>query len=224
MSRPPLAGVLCPVATPFDAATGDVAPGALRSNVTRLLADGRSRLEQEVADLLAKGRDAPAALEAYQAARSGPTARVVRTNRETPPDFIIIKVEELVGDLEVAIGVIATPAAVAQDVCDRLVAVGVSSILNFAPSVLVVPAPVTIRQADMYIGRQILAFRRDDEPDLGDRLADLRDDDIHQRCRWTSSRIAARIRSSSGTSCSSSCGENGIGTSGVVSRRIGSSR
>ena len=39
----------------------------------------------------------------------------------------------------IAIGVIATPAAVAQEVCDRLVAAGVSSILNFAPVVLVVP-------------------------------------------------------------------------------------
>ncbi len=51
-----------------------------------------------LADLLAKGGDAQAALLAYQAARAGPTAKVVRTNRETPPDFIIIKVEELVGD------------------------------------------------------------------------------------------------------------------------------
>ena len=66
--------------------------------------------------------------------------------------------EELVGDLEVAIGVIATPAAVAQEVCDRLVSVGVSSILNFAPSVLVVPDHVDIRKVDMSIELQILAF------------------------------------------------------------------
>ena len=66
--------------------------------------------------------------------------------------------EELVGDLEVAIGVIATPAAVAQEVCDRLVSVGVSSILNFAPSVLTVPDHVEIRKVDMSIELQILAF------------------------------------------------------------------
>src|SRR5438270_2006409 len=35
---------------------------------------------------------------------------------------------------QVAIGVIATPPAVAQDVADRLVAAGVTSILNFAPT------------------------------------------------------------------------------------------
>ncbi len=39
-----------------------------------------------------------AALSAYEAVRSGPTARVVRTNREHPPDHLIRHVEELVGD------------------------------------------------------------------------------------------------------------------------------
>ena len=38
------------------------------------------------------------ALKAYEAARAAPAAKVVRTNREHPPDFINIKVEELVGD------------------------------------------------------------------------------------------------------------------------------
>jgi 5-methylphenazine-1-carboxylate 1-monooxygenase len=42
--------------------------------------------------------DPRAALTAYEAARAPATAKVVRTNREHPPDFINIKVEELVGD------------------------------------------------------------------------------------------------------------------------------
>jgi 2-polyprenyl-6-methoxyphenol hydroxylase-like FAD-dependent oxidoreductase len=50
-----------------------------------------------LADLLA-GNDAPTALKAYETARVGPAAKVVRTNREQPPDFINIKVEQLVGD------------------------------------------------------------------------------------------------------------------------------
>ena len=41
----------------------------------------------------------------------------------------------LVSEFDIAIGVIATPAAAAQQVCDRLVAAGVTSILNFAPVV-----------------------------------------------------------------------------------------
>ena len=52
-----------------------------------------------LADQLAAGGDPAAALRAYEAARSGPTARVVRTNREHPPDYLIRRVEELVGDV-----------------------------------------------------------------------------------------------------------------------------
>ena len=59
---------------------------------------------------------------------------------------------------EVTIGVIATPAEAAQDVCDRLVAAGVTSILNFAPTVLVVPDTVDLRKVDLSIELQILSF------------------------------------------------------------------
>ena len=58
----------------------------------------------------------------------------------------------------IAIGVIATPAAAAQQVCDRLVAAGVSSILNFAPAVLTVPDGVDVRKVDLSIELQILAY------------------------------------------------------------------
>jgi 2-polyprenyl-6-methoxyphenol hydroxylase-like FAD-dependent oxidoreductase len=51
-----------------------------------------------LADRLAGGGDPVAALGAYEGARSGPTARVVRTNREYPPDYLIARVEDLVGD------------------------------------------------------------------------------------------------------------------------------
>ena len=68
------------------------------------------------------------------------------------------RLEEVVSELGVAIGVVATPAPAAQAVCDRLVAAGVSSILNFAPSVLVVPDHVEVRKVDMSIELQILAY------------------------------------------------------------------
>jgi redox-sensing transcriptional repressor len=58
----------------------------------------------------------------------------------------------------IAIGVIATPASAAQDVCDALVDAGVSSILNFAPAVLTVPAGVDMRKVDLSTELQILAF------------------------------------------------------------------
>jgi 2-polyprenyl-6-methoxyphenol hydroxylase-like FAD-dependent oxidoreductase len=51
-----------------------------------------------LADCLAAQAEPRAALAAYEAARREATGEVVRTNREHPPDFINIKVEELTGD------------------------------------------------------------------------------------------------------------------------------
>jgi redox-sensing transcriptional repressor len=65
---------------------------------------------------------------------------------------------EVVKGENVAIGVIATPASVAQEVADRLVDAGVTSILNFAPAVLSVPPHVSIRKVDLSIELQILSF------------------------------------------------------------------
>ena len=59
---------------------------------------------------------------------------------------------------QVAIGVIATPATAAQQVCDVLVAAGVRSILNFAPAVLSVPDGVDVRKVDLASELQILAY------------------------------------------------------------------
>jgi redox-sensing transcriptional repressor len=66
--------------------------------------------------------------------------------------------EQIVSEHDVAIGVIATPAPAAQDVADRMVACGVTSILNFAPSVIAVPDGVDVRKVDLSIELQILAY------------------------------------------------------------------
>jgi redox-sensing transcriptional repressor len=68
------------------------------------------------------------------------------------------ELESVIASNNVAIGVIATPATAAQAVCDRLVAAGVTSILNFAPLVLSVPQGVDVRKVDLSIELQILAF------------------------------------------------------------------
>ena len=57
-----------------------------------------------------------------------------------------------------SIGVIATPAAAAQPVCDRLVAAGITSVLNFAPALLRVPPGVDVRKVDLSNELQILSF------------------------------------------------------------------
>jgi redox-sensing transcriptional repressor len=65
---------------------------------------------------------------------------------------------EIVRREDVAIGVICTPAAAAQEVADRLVAAGIRSILNFAPAVISVPDHVSVRKVDLSIELQILAY------------------------------------------------------------------
>ena len=51
-----------------------------------------------LAGQLATAGDGPAALQAYEALRLPPTARIVEANRTVPPDFINIRVDELSGD------------------------------------------------------------------------------------------------------------------------------
>jgi redox-sensing transcriptional repressor len=70
----------------------------------------------------------------------------------------VSELESVVANDSIVIGVIATPASVTQEVCDRLVAAGVTSILNFAPLVLNVPPGVDVRKVDLSIELQILAF------------------------------------------------------------------
>ncbi len=64
----------------------------------------------------------------------------------------------VVRERRAAIGVIATPASAAQDVADAMVAAGLRSILNFAPTVVSAPEGVTVRKVDLAIELQILAF------------------------------------------------------------------
>jgi redox-sensing transcriptional repressor len=65
---------------------------------------------------------------------------------------------EVVAATQASIGVITTPADVAQSVCDRLASVGVRSILNFAPVPLVAPPGVDVRKVDLSVELQVLAF------------------------------------------------------------------
>ena len=58
----------------------------------------------------------------------------------------------------VAIGVIATPAAAAQDVADQMVDAGITSILNFAPTVLNVGPDVAVSKVDLSKELQVLAY------------------------------------------------------------------
>ena len=79
----------------------------------------------------------------------------------TVADLTVESIDDLdtiVAEREIAIAILATPAAAAQEVADCLVAAGVRSILNFAPTVLTVPEGVSLRKVDLAIELQILSF------------------------------------------------------------------
>ena len=65
---------------------------------------------------------------------------------------------DVVREHGIGIGVITTPAAAAQDVADALIEAGVTSILNFAPTVVTVPDGVSLRKVDLAVEMQILSF------------------------------------------------------------------
>lgn len=65
---------------------------------------------------------------------------------------------ELVLELGIAVGVIATPADGAQEVADRLVDAGLTAILNFTAYPISVPDQVVVRRVDLATELQILSF------------------------------------------------------------------
>ncbi|WP_149203995.1 redox-sensing transcriptional repressor Rex [Actinotalea subterranea] len=66
--------------------------------------------------------------------------------------------EDVVRREGATVAVLATPAGVSQELCDRLVAAGVTGILTFVPRVLQVPDGVDLRSVDLATELQILAF------------------------------------------------------------------
>jgi redox-sensing transcriptional repressor len=92
-----------------------------------------------------------AALLDVDPSRVGTTVRGLRVQH-------IDAMADVVSDCHIAIAVLAVPAAAAQDVCDRLVAAGVTSILNFAPVIVSVPPHVDVRKVDLAAELQILSF------------------------------------------------------------------
>lgn len=97
--------------------------------------------------------------------RGFPVAALVDADPSKVGDMIggatvrhIDELPAIAAEMSVAIGIIATPAGVAQEVADRLVAAGITSILNFAPAVITVPAGTSLRKVDLAVELQILSF------------------------------------------------------------------
>lgn len=70
----------------------------------------------------------------------------------------VADLDHVVTEHDVSFAVIAVPGQHAQGVADRVVAAGVTALLNFAPVHLTVPAQVTCRTVDLSTELQILSF------------------------------------------------------------------
>ena len=68
------------------------------------------------------------------------------------------RLAERVRRQRIHIGMIAVPSDAAQRVCDQLVAGGVRAIVNFAPTVLEVPPSIRLRNVDLALELEALAF------------------------------------------------------------------
>jgi redox-sensing transcriptional repressor len=65
---------------------------------------------------------------------------------------------EVIAAEDIRIGIIAVPAAFAQETADRMIAGGVRAILNYAPVILKVPATVTVREIDPVSALQSMTY------------------------------------------------------------------
>lgn len=68
------------------------------------------------------------------------------------------KVNELVKNEQIDVAIIAVPADNAQMVADKLIAAGISAILNFAPRSLKVPEGVTVKYENMAVEMEALSY------------------------------------------------------------------
>ena len=92
-------------------------------------------------------------------------------------DLVVMHSDELsaaVSRLNARTAIIATPADAAQHVTDNVIAAGITSVLNFAPTVVQVGDGVALRQVDLALELQILSYyqpRSDSERDTKLRLS-----------------------------------------------------
>ncbi len=66
--------------------------------------------------------------------------------------------ESVLSDSNIEIAIVAIPGESAQEITDRLVAVGIRGILNFTPVTLSVPDHVNLRDVDLTFALENLAF------------------------------------------------------------------
>ncbi len=67
------------------------------------------------------------------------------------PVYPMERLDEIVARNDITVGILTVPRLAAQDACNRLIAAGVRSILNFAPVYLQVPEGVKVKYEDLAV-------------------------------------------------------------------------
>lgn len=80
------------------------------------------------------------------------------------------KFEDLAKRLHITIGILCTPAEVAQQVAEKMVASGIKAIWNLSPAYLKLPANIIVQNTSMYANLAVLVRK-------------LYDQDIHSRSK-----------------------------------------
>lgn len=93
---------------------------------------------------------------------SHPDEAAVRS-RSSVPIYHVDELEARLAASQVDIAVLAVPAPAAQQIADRLVALGVRAILNFVPARLQVPEHVQVRYVDLSLELESLSYYVQDD-------------------------------------------------------------
>ena len=75
-------------------------------------------------------------------------------------EFTILPIDSLprvVKSFEIGIAILTVPKAVAQEVCDRVVELGIKAVWNFAPERLSIPPDVVVRNENLALGVALLS-------------------------------------------------------------------
>ena len=68
------------------------------------------------------------------------------------------KIPEILSSNQIEVGIITTPAEVAQEIAEKLVEGGVRGILNFAPVRLVIPENIKLKNVDLSMELETLVY------------------------------------------------------------------
>src|SRR5690606_28259819 len=85
-------------------------------------------------------------------------ANLANTQVNGVPVYDVRRLEELLPGLNVQMAILAVPAEAAQGLVNRLAALGINGILNFAPVSLNIPQGVQSVDVDLAVELQRLAF------------------------------------------------------------------